>query len=159
HEDVDPPEVPRGAVHEAFRVLAACQVGGDGEDLPARLATDLLGRRLEHVLAPRADRDVRALAREHASDAFADPETAAGLERHFAAELQIHGPPQPCVSIRRDCTTHPSRPLAASPSWARPYAAARICGSSPDAVATWQTSRCPDSVTRSSCAATWPTRR
>src|SRR5262249_53067485 len=140
HEDVDPPEVPRSAVHEALRVLAACQVGGNGEDLPAGFATDLLGRRLEHVLAPRTDRDVRALAREHAGDAFADPETAAGHERHVAAELQIHGPPQPCVSIRRDCTTHPPRPLAASTSWARPFAAARICGSSPDAGAMWPTS-------------------
>src|SRR5437867_2767095 len=63
HEDVDATEVTRCAAHEVLCVLAAREVGRDREHLAAGRAVDIVGRRLERVLAARADGDVHALAR------------------------------------------------------------------------------------------------
>src|SRR5205823_12161818 len=83
HEDVDPSEVLRGAVHEALGVLAVGEVGRDREHRMAGLAAGLLGRRLEHVLAARTDRHVRALAAQHARDTLPIAATSSCHPRYF----------------------------------------------------------------------------
>ena len=81
-------------MHERFGVLAQGEVRGNRQHLTPALAPDLLGGRLEHVLSARADRDVGALAREHAGDALADAGAAARDQRYLAVELQVHSPPR-----------------------------------------------------------------
>ena len=51
---------------------------------------DLGGRRFQHVLAPRADRDVDAFLGERERDALADALAAAGHQRGLALKLKVH---------------------------------------------------------------------
>ena len=79
-----------GLFDEVLGVAVFAQVAGDRNDLAAGFLGDFLGRGFERLHAPRADRDVDAFLGERERDALADAFTAAGDQRGFAFELEIH---------------------------------------------------------------------
>src|SRR5919197_1488885 len=78
------------ALDELLRIGFLREIGGNGKYLAAGATADLLRRVVERLLAPRADRDVAAFARERSSDALTNAFTAAGDARDLALELQVH---------------------------------------------------------------------
>ena len=75
---------------EVLGVGVLAQIGGDGDDLAVGRPRDLGGGGFQHVLAPRADRDIDALLRQSERDALADALAAAGDERGLALKLKVH---------------------------------------------------------------------
>jgi hypothetical protein len=88
--DVDAPERLRALLDEILGIGVLGEIGRDRDDLAVGFPGDLGGRRLEHVLAPRAHRDVDAFLGERARNALADPLAAAGHQRRLAIELKVH---------------------------------------------------------------------
>jgi hypothetical protein len=73
-----------------LRVVVVSQVGRDRNDLAAGGFGDFACGGFEHILSPRADRDVDAFLGKRQRDALADALAAAGDERGLALQLQVH---------------------------------------------------------------------
>jgi hypothetical protein len=107
-DDVEPPELLRGALHRPDRLLAIGDVGLDGE------AADLRAQRVQTLLAAGGDGDRRALLGEGARRRLADAAARARDERDRALQCRGHGARS--TAGRRPNTRRPTR----TPRRARP---------------------------------------
>ena len=87
---VQPAELAHGLGHEADRLLLIGHVALDHERAAAGLA-DLVGQRVQAVLAPRGDRHRRPLRRELARGRLADAAARARDQRDGPMQSFAHG--------------------------------------------------------------------
>ena len=92
-EDVDAPEVLRGLRDHPVGVRLVHEIAGEGDDLGARFALDLLRRGLEPRRVAGDDGDLAALPPEGSRDPLADADAAARHQGHLAAHSEIHRRP------------------------------------------------------------------
>ncbi len=83
-ENIDPSEFLRGTLDKFVGLFGLCQIGGDGNDLPAGLVSNLLRRRFQRFRAACADGDIDAFLRKRPGNRFAYSGAAAGHRRAFA---------------------------------------------------------------------------
>jgi hypothetical protein len=95
-QDVEPAEALDARGHRRFDRCHVGRIHRDGQDRAGCVAerrerrANLGGRRFQMFDAPRGDRDVDAFARQFERDRLADAHAAAGDERGFSVQLQIH---------------------------------------------------------------------
>ena len=72
-------------------VVERVHVGLDGQDAPACFLGQLLGGRLQGLLAPRADGHVHPFVGKLTGDGLANAPAAAGYDGRFVRQFQVHG--------------------------------------------------------------------
>ena len=89
HEDVHAAPARDGRRDEGLHLVGPRHVAGQREQVGAGRAADRVGGTLEHVLAPRAHRDLRARARETLGGRPPEALAPAGDDRDLAREAQL----------------------------------------------------------------------
>jgi hypothetical protein len=90
YQDIDAAERGVTLLDEILRIGRLGQIGWYRHDFSVRLPRDLCGGSFQLLLAPRADRDIDALARQGKSDRLADTLARSGDECRLAIHLEIH---------------------------------------------------------------------
>src|SRR5262252_4510825 len=89
-QNIDAPKRGVRLLDKSLSIGRLGQIGRYGDDFAVCLARNLRRRCLERLLAPRADRDIDALASQGKGDCFSNPGTSAGDECCLPGHLEIH---------------------------------------------------------------------
>ena len=90
HEHVDVAERLQGGVHQVGHGLRAHRVGDDWNDAASGLVRERLGRLVQGLALPGADRHVHAFRRQYPGDRPADAPAPPRDDRDPACQSQIH---------------------------------------------------------------------